>query len=177
MSIKYKGTTVANTTKSGGSGVSMDQVNTAIQEAVANIDTGEVYSTEEVRIGTWIDGKPLYRKVIETTSPDTAAVRMIANIGSGKDIVHISGVIINPKNKDRFDINMIILFVSPNQWISTYVSGNGGVYMAVSGDPFLSKPVCIRIEYTKTTDVATVSTFNTISTPEIPATAVTAADI
>lgn len=24
---------------------------------------GEVYSTEEVRIGTWIDGKPLYRKV------------------------------------------------------------------------------------------------------------------
>lgn len=25
---------------------------------------GEVYSTEEVRIGTWIDGKPLYRRVI-----------------------------------------------------------------------------------------------------------------
>lgn len=25
--------------------------------------SGEVYSTEEVRIGTWIDGKPLYRKV------------------------------------------------------------------------------------------------------------------
>lgn len=23
----------------------------------------EVYSTEETRIGTWIDGKPLYRKV------------------------------------------------------------------------------------------------------------------
>lgn len=27
-------------------------------------DKGEVYSTEEQRIGTWIDGKPLYRKVV-----------------------------------------------------------------------------------------------------------------
>ena len=26
-------------------------------------DKGEIYSTEEQRIGTWIDGKPLYRKV------------------------------------------------------------------------------------------------------------------
>ncbi len=26
---------------------------------------GEVYSTEETRIGTWIDGKPIYRKVLD----------------------------------------------------------------------------------------------------------------
>ena len=25
---------------------------------------GEVYSTEETRVGTWIDGKPLYRKTV-----------------------------------------------------------------------------------------------------------------
>ena len=30
---------------------------------------GEVYSTEETRIGTWIDGKPLYRKTLVGTSP------------------------------------------------------------------------------------------------------------
>lgn len=29
-------------------------------------DKGEIYSTEEQRVGTWIDGKPLYRKTIET---------------------------------------------------------------------------------------------------------------
>lgn len=32
-------------------------------------DTGEIYSTEEVRIGTWIDGKPLYRRVFEANIP------------------------------------------------------------------------------------------------------------
>lgn len=26
--------------------------------------SGEVYSTEETRIGTWIDGKPIYKKTI-----------------------------------------------------------------------------------------------------------------
>lgn len=29
---------------------------------------GEVYSTEETVIGTWIDGKPLYRKVVTTVT-------------------------------------------------------------------------------------------------------------
>ena len=27
------------------------------------------YSTEEIKIGTWIDGKPLYRKVVNFTIP------------------------------------------------------------------------------------------------------------
>lgn len=33
----------------------------------------EVYSTEETRIGTWIDGKPLYRKVIAAETGDKIA--------------------------------------------------------------------------------------------------------
>lgn len=35
------------------------------------LDNGEVYSTTETRIGTWIDGKPLYRKVVTKTFSDT----------------------------------------------------------------------------------------------------------
>ena len=34
-------------------------------------DDREVYSTTERRIGTWIDGKPLYQKVIKTLLPTT----------------------------------------------------------------------------------------------------------
>lgn len=34
----------------------------------------EIYSTEETRIGTWIDGKPLYRIAGVTTSPNTLNV-------------------------------------------------------------------------------------------------------
>ena len=31
-------------------------------------DKGEVYSTTETRVGTWTDGKPLYRKVVALSS-------------------------------------------------------------------------------------------------------------
>ena len=36
----------------------------------AKLDNGEVYSTTEQVVGTFIDGKPLYRKIITDTLPD-----------------------------------------------------------------------------------------------------------
>ena len=33
------------------------------------LENNNVYSEEEQIIGKWIDGKPIYRKVIITTSP------------------------------------------------------------------------------------------------------------
>ena len=38
---------------------------TAVEEAKVKEIAKEVYSTNETVIGTWIDGKPLYRKVID----------------------------------------------------------------------------------------------------------------
>lgn len=43
---------------------SVSAVNDALEEAMKE---NQVYSTNEIRIGTWIDGKPLYRKVITAT--------------------------------------------------------------------------------------------------------------
>lgn len=56
---------------------------------------GEVYSTEETRIGTWIDGKPLYRKVCIdkiTTKPNHApAEKRVKDWFLGKKAVRIYG--------------------------------------------------------------------------------------
>lgn len=41
---------------------------------------GEVYSTEETRIGTWIDGKTLYRRIILTKLPSSPGTVSIAPI-------------------------------------------------------------------------------------------------
>ena len=46
MSLIYKGQTVANV-GGGSSGVSMEQVNAAIQDAVADIQPQEVYPTRK----------------------------------------------------------------------------------------------------------------------------------
>lgn len=42
---------------------------------------GEVYSTEEVRIGTWIDGKPLYRRVITGLTFSSGEAKEYASYG------------------------------------------------------------------------------------------------
>ena len=48
---------------------------------------GEGYSTEETRIGTWIDGKPLYRKVIPFTN-----LRMGPGVNSSIDFVSLDTI-------------------------------------------------------------------------------------
>lgn len=47
----------------------------------------EVYSTEEVKIGTWIDGKPLYRKVVVYTPSE-----IIGGVGKVTDIYIQHGI-------------------------------------------------------------------------------------
>lgn len=53
----------------------------------------EVYSTEEQIIGVWIDGKPLYRKVIDLgTLPNTDTVMIPHNIDNLDRIISMSGM-------------------------------------------------------------------------------------
>lgn len=56
-----------------------DQSETWVNE---NLDTGINYSTTEQVIGTWIDGKPLYRKVISANSiaADSLSAALVSNV-------------------------------------------------------------------------------------------------
>lgn len=55
-----------------------DNIEDAITDASSTLTTYvdnkvlDVYSTTETRIGTWINGKPLYRKVLTGTMPQVA---------------------------------------------------------------------------------------------------------
>ena len=40
-----------------------------LENRCTELENHEVYSTNETKIGTWIDGRNLYRKVITTTIP------------------------------------------------------------------------------------------------------------
>ena len=41
--------------------------------------SSEVYSTDEIEIGTWIDGKPIYQKVVRVTLSSTAKSGSVAS--------------------------------------------------------------------------------------------------
>lgn len=56
-------------------------------------DTYTTYSTEEIVVGKWIDGKPIYRKVIDLgILPNTDIVRIPHNIDNLDRIISMNGM-------------------------------------------------------------------------------------
>ena len=109
----------------------------------------EVYSTEEQKIGTWIDGKPLYRKAfdIKTISASNTDLVNVSNLNI-ETLIKLNGVIITDGG-GKFPVplydsssNYSVLFI--NEY--NYIRGR-----AMVGNGTFSKLI-VTIEYTKTTD-------------------------
>lgn len=107
------------------------------------------YSTTEQRIGTWKDGKPLYRKVVEDTTNSTTAEKNIICANNVSEITKWYGDIVFGTNS-KLPLNY---YVDSSNFSIAYndinSSGNGRVRITTTQ---LSKPVIITMEYTKTTD-------------------------
>lgn len=111
---------------------------------VNNINT---YSTDEIRIGTWIDEKPLYRKVYIVNNPTTGAWAYV-DTDNNYEIKTYKGFYQRTNNRldalsvGREDAMPLICTIRNNQIEykidSTYASGKISAYFI--------------LEYTKTTD-------------------------
>lgn len=116
-----------------------------INKKITNLST---YSTEEVKTGeTWIDGKPIYRKVFELTSDTEQQIipHNIANVEhlwvSGDSFLDIGGSASIPANYYR------------DSGIYTYAHANlNNIIIKASPSGWKGKKFYIVLEYTKTTD-------------------------
>lgn len=132
---------------------------------------GDVYSTEEQVIGTWIDGKPLYQKTfIGTVSSDgTFPAIEIAGVQTW---VNGAGWIVR---NDKYQYP-IPAFYYPQDFVGFVIDTDGAdiLFNYGTGIEHVIKnaPLHITFRYTKTTDQATVLT----KKPQfIPTAAVTSA--
>lgn len=130
------------------------------------LEENNIYSTEEQVVGKWLNGKPLYRKLIQTTTPTVAT--------NGTDVwkqVFINDVdfgfliniimIWNKTNPSSIDIRNIFWQGGTNRIRSNFLvnkATNKGVIEIVSNDTtWNDKEVLAIVAYTKTTDsIATV---------------------
>lgn len=119
------------------------------------------YSTSEKRIGTWIDGKPLYRKVIQTTTPTvttngTAVWRqvIIENVSFGRLVSADNET--NFNNGKSFGSILSYMRTSPyfiRSYFTVNMSNHKGILEIRSDDTaFNNLNVIAIVEYTKTTD-------------------------
>lgn len=114
-----------------------------------------IYSTTETRIGTWIDGKPLYRKVIETTAPTVTT--------DGTNV--FKNVPVNVNDIDYLFVEKSLLREGNSVYIDNFSNMAGSLNFRIEANPpgkiivmycnnttWSEKEVKIIVNYTKTTD-------------------------
>lgn len=129
----------------------------AVESTTGGNSAGEIYSTDETRIGTWIDGKPLYRKVFSLKVPSD-----VSSVNSSEWVHYDASVDLCVK------INGIIKRTSQQIYeIPYYISGDNFLWVGynlpvhatspnsvriIGRSNLANAPACVIMEYTKTTD-------------------------
>jgi hypothetical protein len=106
------------------------------------------YLTTETVIGTWYNGKPIYRKVIQITNPQTSNTDygVVSNVM--RDLVNLHGYMkgntgaLIPIPQTDSSSTYSVLFVQPNGTLRGRFSFAGAA----------ATSVYVTVEYTKTTD-------------------------
>ena len=108
------------------------------------------YSTEEQVIGTWTDGKPLYRKTISINTPSTINNTEVYNFDTNFIIKNYYGFVTISASSQLLPIN----FYFTNEYnVTTYITKNTGkINMKIGSLSYANQQTTLTIEYTKTTD-------------------------
>lgn len=126
----------------------VDTYSTSEQDGYAcdYINKLNTYSTNEIRVGTWKDGKPIYRKVITDTTSSSRDDKVFSAITNMETCVNITGILID--NNYRI---LMPSWGSSSNWINLAINDNNQPYCGYTSQ-YRSKDVTIIVEYTKTTD-------------------------
>lgn len=113
---------------------------------------GHAYSTSTKKIGTWIDGKPLYRKVTKSSTFATDYELGISNIA---DIVSIQAIVHRNDYPNLY--NSIPSRVTSSQYFIDFqninkTNGHVGVLWGSNHSADTVKEITFIVEFTKTTD-------------------------
>ena len=108
----------------------------------------QIYSTDETVIGTWINGKPLYRKIIKTSVKQ--GVQKIYDVSNMNldDIICMNGSL----SQSEGSIVHIPYGTSSNDFAVVYYPKSSN---QIEINTSRAGIVNIILEYTKTTDTAT----------------------
>jgi hypothetical protein len=120
-----------------------------------NLNGMETYSTNEQVVGTWIDGKPIYRKVISYTNSSTIGASSqtttiniphnISNIGTAVSVKGLIGGVFDLPYLDGDGTK-----ITKATWVSRFDTTN--IILRILNDTWSSRTSYFILEYTKTTD-------------------------
>jgi hypothetical protein len=146
---------IANVASGGSIDLSNYATKKYVDEQISNIEVSggsslDIFSTEEQVIGTWVDGKPLYRKVVQYTLTATDGYPQFDT-----GIRNIEYAMMDMYKSDGGDTNTNYFRTTPAS--SCYLNKSNGLFtfILVSGTEPFKAPIGLYtfiIKYTKTTD-------------------------
>lgn len=134
------------------SGLAENQQENVLNDAKNYINSANSYSTDEVKTGgKWIDGKPIYRKVVDFGALPNATIKVVSFDNINADtFVKIEGVAMN-SNSNAITIPFTDTTLA-TQSISVFVNSTSISIEAGSVNRSDYNKCYITLEYTKTTD-------------------------
>lgn len=136
--------------QAGGTPLSAENLNQMqdnAEEAIDEVDEKLNYSTEEKVVGTWIDGKPIYKKVISFGAlPNDSTKSIVHNILNLKRIVKLEGFA--GSNQNLGGITLPHATLTP---VALYADSST-VSVKTNNDATAYIETYIYVYYTKTTD-------------------------
>lgn len=111
-----------------------------------------IYSTEETVIGRWIDGRPIYKRVINTHSPNSTGSWVVVHR------LDPNAIVVNFSSFIYINRQTLPLAYSPvSNRVSISYTDNVGFEMIISTADMANKEVTIIAEYTNATDNPTIN--------------------
>ena len=149
MKYKYNNQWKDLTVKAGDTlpiGTIVDYDGTAIPTGYEEVEETEDYSTSETNTGKkWIDGKPIYRKVISIPSFSANTITVDTGLTTIEEIVNFGGSYSRTGYTRRYSID--------NTYMAEWdINLTTGVIDLATANQYVTFNGYIILEYTKTTD-------------------------
>lgn len=113
--------------------------------------SSDVYSAEETVVGTWIDGKPVYRRLIFVTIASTGKNVVLRTSNTLMDACCRLDAIM--QNNASGNIKTPASF---NEFMRLYESMDGNLYLDIINSAAIGHTCMVVLEYTKLSDTATI---------------------
>ena len=112
------------------------------------------YSYDEIEIGTWVNGKPIYRKVynIDVSAITTGSLNVIESNSVVDMLVNSQSIIEYQFNGYTYTYYVNGVIADTNTRLNSYKRDSDIVFFIGSGFSNIQKLLFV-VEYTKTTDV------------------------
>lgn len=126
--------------------------NTSVLYCIKAVVAGDVYSTDERVVGTWIDGKPLYEKTVDCGSLPNATFKDVNHgISNINSVISVSGCAYSSVSGNTLPLPFVGSYLS-NVNDSIKIVVKSSVISITDMIDYSGLTAFVNIRYTKTTD-------------------------